>query len=51
LRADLRIARVRAVEQAKTLLTAEQRKKFYESVDSRPPRPPQGGQSPSSTER
>ena len=30
LRADLRIARVRAVEQAKAVLTAEQRDKFYE---------------------
>jgi hypothetical protein len=30
LRADLRIARVRAVEQAKALLTAEQRNKFNE---------------------
>jgi Spy/CpxP family protein refolding chaperone len=51
LRADLRIARVRAVEQAKALLTAEQRKKFYESIESRPPRPTQSGQNPSSTER
>jgi len=48
LRADLRIARVRAVEQAKALLTAEQRKKFYETIE---PRPPRGGQNPSSTER
>ena len=47
LRADLRIARVRAVEQAKALLTAEQRKKFYESLE---PRPPRSGQNPSSTE-
>jgi Spy/CpxP family protein refolding chaperone len=47
MRADLRIARVRAVEQAKALLTAEQRKKFYESVE---PRPPRSGQNPSSTE-
>ena len=51
LRADLRIARVRAVEQAKTLLTAEQRKKFYESIDSRPRRSPQNGQNSSPTER
>jgi hypothetical protein len=36
LRADLRIARVRAVEQAKAVLTAEQRKKFYESLEARP---------------
>ena len=48
LRADLRIARVRAVEQAKALLTAEQRKKFYETLE---PRPPRTGQNPSSTER
>ena len=48
LRADLRIARVRAVEQAKALLTTEQRKKFYESLE---PRPPPSGQSPPSTER
>ena len=47
MRADLRIARVRAVEQAKALLTAEQRKKFYESVE---PRPPRSGQNPSPTE-
>ena len=47
MRADLRIARVRAVEQAKALLTAEQRKKFYESVE---PRPARSGQSPPSTE-
>ena len=38
LRADLRIARVRAIEQAKALLTAEQRKKFYETLEPRPPR-------------
>ena len=48
LRADLRIARVRAVEQAKALLTAEQRKKFYETLE---PRPPRSGQNPSSKER
>ena len=47
MRADLRIARVRAVEQAKALLTAEQRKKFYESLE---PRPARSGQNPSSTE-
>lgn len=34
LRADLRIARVRAIEQAKNLLTAEQRKKFYDNLRS-----------------
>jgi Spy/CpxP family protein refolding chaperone len=48
LRADLRIARVRAVEQAKAVLTAEQRKKFYETFE---PRSPRSGQNPSSTER
>jgi len=32
LRADLRIARVRAIEQAKDLLTLEQRKKFDETL-------------------
>jgi hypothetical protein len=36
LRADLRITRVRAVEQAKAVLTAEQRKKFYDSLEARP---------------
>lgn len=51
LRADLRIARVRAVEQAKALLTAEQRKKFYESVQSRSTRSPRNGQNSSPTER
>lgn len=34
LRADLRIARVRAVEQAKAVLSPEQRKKFYEKIDT-----------------
>ncbi|HKY09902.1 MAG TPA: Spy/CpxP family protein refolding chaperone, partial [Candidatus Binatia bacterium] len=38
LRADLRIARLRAIEQAKAVLTAEQRKKFYDSLEHRPPR-------------
>ena len=51
LRADLRIARVRAVEQAKAVLTTEQRKKFYESVEARPPRPPRSGQNPGATEK
>lgn len=35
LRGDLRIARIRAVEQAKAVLDAEQRKKFYDSIDQR----------------
>jgi Spy/CpxP family protein refolding chaperone len=43
LRADLRIARIRAIEQAKAALTAEQRKKFYASLEARP----RGGQNPS----
>jgi Spy/CpxP family protein refolding chaperone len=50
LRADLRIARVRAIEQAKAVLTPEQRKKFYDSLDSRAPGAPGGG-NPSATER
>jgi Spy/CpxP family protein refolding chaperone len=50
LRADLRIARIRAMEQAKAVLTAEQRKKFSESVESRPPRPPRS-QNPPAKER
>lgn len=51
LRADLRIGRIRAVEQAKALLTAEQRKKFYESIEPRPPRPPRSEKNAASTER
>jgi Spy/CpxP family protein refolding chaperone len=51
LRADLRIARIRALEQAKAVLTAEQRKKFSDSVESRPPRPPRSGQNPPAKER
>jgi hypothetical protein len=43
MRADLRIARVRAVEQAKSVLTADQRKRFYESLEPRP----RGSQNPS----
>lgn len=50
MRADLRIARVRSIEQAKALLTAEQRKKFYESIEPPPPRPPRSAQNPSSKE-
>lgn len=42
LRAELRIARVRAVEQGKAVLTAEQRKRFYESLEPRP----RGSQNP-----
>jgi Spy/CpxP family protein refolding chaperone len=51
LRAELRIARVRAIEQAKAVLTSEQRKKFFEMVDSRAGRPPRSGQNPSSTDK
>ena len=51
LRADLRIARVRIIEQAKSVLTAEQRKKFLETAESRSARPPRSGQNPSATEK
>ena len=51
LRADLRIARVRAVEQAKAVLTVEQRKKFYESIEARSARPPRSGQNPNATDK
>lgn len=51
LRADLRIARLRAMEQAKAVLTTEQRKKFSDSVESRPSRPPRSGQNPPAKER
>lgn len=50
LRADLRIARIKVIEQAKSVLTAEQRKKFYEAVESRAPRAARG-QNPSAKER
>lgn len=48
LRADLRIARVRAIEQAKAVLTPEQRKKFYEKIETRQAH--RGEQNPSSKE-
>lgn len=51
LRADLRIARVRSVEQSKAVLTPEQRKKFYEHVEARSSRPPRSGQNPPATEK
>ena len=51
LRADLRIARIRAVEQAKAVLTAEQRKKFQESLEAKAARSPRTGQNPASIER
>jgi hypothetical protein len=51
LRADLRVARVRTVEQAKTVLTAEQRKKFFDNLATTSNRPPRSGQNPSATEK
>lgn len=51
LRADLRIARVRAVEQAKAVLTPEQRKKFFEAVEARPARSPRSVQNPDATDK
>jgi hypothetical protein len=50
LRADLRIARIKVIEQAKAVLTAEQRKKYSESVESRAARPPRAGQNPAAKE-
>jgi Spy/CpxP family protein refolding chaperone len=52
LRTDLRVARVRAIEQARGLLNTEQKKKFQE-LSSQPfqPRTPRFGQNPSATER
>jgi len=49
LRADLRVARVHAIEQAKGVLTAEQRKKFYSS-HGRTARPSRAGENPSASE-
>lgn len=46
LRADLRIARISVIEQARGVLTAEQRKKFDERSNAR-----RRGQNPSATER
>ena len=47
LRADLRIARLRAIEQANALLSAEQKKKLQELAPAqRPPRPARGGANP-----
>ena len=50
LRADLRVARIKAIEQAKAVLTAEQRKKFSDSLESRGARAPRAGQNPSAKE-
>ena len=52
LRADLRIARARAIEQAKALLTAEQKRKLQEMMrQPLAPRSPSAGKNPSATER
>jgi Spy/CpxP family protein refolding chaperone len=52
LRTDLRIARIRTIEQARGVLTSEQKKKFQElNPSARPSRPPRAGQNPSATER
>jgi Spy/CpxP family protein refolding chaperone len=51
LRADLRIARVRALEQAKAVLTAEQRRKFFDATESRMARRSQIGAAPPAAER
>jgi Spy/CpxP family protein refolding chaperone len=51
LRAELRIARIRVIEQAKAVLTADQRKKFLETAESRSGRPARSGQNPSATEK
>ena len=52
LRTDLRLARIRAIEQARGLLNAEQKKKLQE-LNPQPlsPRAPRFGQNPSATER
>jgi len=51
LRADLRIARIRAIEQAKGVLNAEQKKKLQEiTSESRPPRPTREGLNPPAKE-
>jgi len=50
-RADLRIARIRAIEQAKGVLNAEQKKKLQEiTSESRPPRPAREGLNPPAKE-
>ena len=51
LRAELRIARIRAIEQAKGVLNAEQKKKLQElGLESRPPRPAREGINPPAKE-
>jgi hypothetical protein len=52
LRTDLRIARIRAIEQGKALLNADQKKKLTELIgQSLTPRSPAASQNPSATER
>ena len=52
LRTDLRIARIRAIEQGKALLNADQKKKLTELMgQSLTPRSPAASQNPSVTER
>ena len=52
LRTDLRLARVRAIEQARGLLNTEQKKKLQElNPQPLPPRAPRFGQNPSATEK
>jgi Spy/CpxP family protein refolding chaperone len=52
LRTDLRIARIRAIEQGKALLNAEQKKKLTElQRQAVTPRFPGAGQNPSATEK
>ena len=50
LRAEVRIARIRAIEQARAMLTADQKKKFEDLTRAMlAPRPSRGGQNPSAT--
>ena len=50
LRADIRITRIRAIEQARALLTTDQKKKLEDlNRAMRAPRPPRAGQNPSAT--
>ena len=50
-RAELRFARIRAIEQARALLNAEQKKKLQDLAPlPRPPRTARGGSNPATTE-
>ena len=50
LRSDIRITRIRAIEQARALLTTDQKKKLEDlNRVMRAPRPPRAGQNPSAT--